>query len=191
MAKKPRSDSKLKNLPQEEQEALWELLTTPQVLMDAEEPEGAMRPFSLQELQAEVPLRHGFTVALSTLSEWHSWYALRQRTERATLRVDQAKLEWLKDNPASTPEELERLGQILFTSESIEEGNAKAFVALRKLSQKDRLLEHDDRRIKLLEEKAAKVDAVEKILQERESAGGGVSEETLALIEAEIGMKKK
>ena len=188
MAKKPRSDSKLKNLLPESQEALWELLTEPQVPMDADQPGGAMRPFTLQELQAEVPLRHGFTVALSTLSEWHSWYSLKLRTERAALRVDQAKLEWLKENPETTPEELERLGQILFTSESIEAGNAKAFVALRKLSQRDRVIEHDGRRIALLEEKAAKYDALTNIGKESGLSEQEIRDKAMAHVDEMLGL---
>jgi len=142
MAKKPRADSKLKNLPKVDQEHLWELLSQPQVAM-SDEPGAPMRPFTLQELQTEVPLLHGFTVALSTLSEWRSWYALRLRTQSAMARADQAKLEWLKENPDATPEDLGRLGQMVFTAESIEDGNIKGFVALMRERNRQRAIELD------------------------------------------------
>jgi hypothetical protein len=165
MAKKPRSDAKLKHLKQEEQEALWELLTTPQVAV-SEEAGSPLRPYTLQELQAEVPLRHGFTVALSTLSEWRAWYGQRLRTQAAMARASQAKLEWLKENPNANPEDLERLGQMVFTSEAVENGDIKAFVALIKANNQKRSLALDERRIKLLEEKAEREEAAQAVTRD-------------------------
>lgn len=165
MAKKPRSDSKLKHLPKEDQEALWNLVTTPQVPI-SDEPNSPLRPLKLQELQAEVPLRHGFTVALSTLSEWRSWYGQRLRTQSAMARAEQAKLEWLKENPEATPEDLERLGQMVFTSEAVENGDIKAFVALIRANNQKRALAIDERRIKLLEEKAKREEAAQAVTKD-------------------------
>ena len=146
MAKKPRSDSKLKNLPQEEQEALWELRTTPQVPLDVEEPEGAMRPFTQRELQVEIPLRHGFTVSAGSLSEWESWFQLKQDFAHSVRRAEEAKLQYLAANPDATPEALMAVGQMIFTNKSMQEGDVAAFVKLSTLMERRKAREFDEKK---------------------------------------------
>lgn len=163
MAKKPRADSKLKNLPDADQETFWRML-------HPDDPE--VKPSTLADLAAFIRERYDFdTLSLSTLSEWHSWYALRQRTLNAQKRADQARLEWLKENPDADPADLEKLGQMVFTAEAIEGGNVKAYVALAKLRLQERTIEHDERRIRLLEEKARRAD--EAAVQMRKLKEGG------------------
>ncbi len=146
MAKKPRSDAKLKNLPAEAQEELWVLRTTPQVPMDAEDPAGAMRPFSQQELQLEIPLRHGFTVSVSSLSEWESWYQQRADFAHSVRRAEEAKLQYLAANPDATPEALMSVGQMIFTNKSMQEGDVAAFVKLSTLMERRKAREFDEKK---------------------------------------------
>ena len=146
--KKPRADSKLKNLPDSEQEALWELLH-PQ---DAE-----ATPWTLDALAVDIQERLGFSVSLSTVSEWRSWYALKRRMEMAAQRANQTSIELAK-NSDLTPEDIERVAQTVFTAETLQGGDVKGYVALAKLRLASRALDHDARRLAVLEAKAAQAD---------------------------------
>ena len=171
-----RSDSKLKRLPESDQETLW-------LLMHPEDPE--TRAYSLEDALVHLEDEHGISCARSTLSEWRAWYALRRRMENAQARAEQAKLEWLKENPDATPEDLERLGQMVFTAESIESGNVKGFVALMRERSRRVALEIDQRKLALLEKKAARLDEIEAKAKEIKK-GGGLSAETLELLEKQL-----
>ncbi|MGE9266509.1 MAG: hypothetical protein ACQKBY_00310 [Verrucomicrobiales bacterium] len=150
--KKPRADAKLKNLPEEDQELFWRMLNP----SDAETPAS-----TLEELGEFIIARYDFdTLSLSTLSEWRSWYALKRRMENARRRAEQTRLELLKDGTL-TAEDIERAAQAVFTSETLESGNVKAFVALAKLRLAARQVEIDERRVQLLEEKAKRLAEIE------------------------------
>lgn len=153
--RKPRADAKLKSLPEEDQAELWRLLSVPT--------EGRDKPLTYDELAVEVPLRFGCATSRSALAEWRSWYALRQRMERARRRAAQATLDWARD-PGMSAEDLERLGQVVFTAESIEGGDVKAYVQLMRLRNQQRALNIDHRKLELLEKKAAQADEAKEVL---------------------------
>lgn len=174
--RKVHANAKIKNLAEDDQETLWLLLhptdsTVPAYTLEA----------ALVHLQEE----HGVECALSTLSEWHSWYALRKRMENAQARADQAKLEWLRENPEASPDELEKLGQMVFTAESIEGGNIKGFVALMRERSRRKALEIDAQKLAILQRKADRLDELEAKAKEIKT-GGGLSPETLEVIEKQL-----
>lgn len=151
--KKPRADSKLKNLPDHIQEGFWLLLHP----TDAE-----VKPYTLEDLGGEIYDKHQLSVSISTLSEWHSWYALKRRMEAAAARANQTSIELAK-NSDLTPEDIERVAQTVFTAETLEAGNVKGYVALAKLRIASRALDHDARKLAILEAKAAKADKAEEV----------------------------
>jgi len=163
--KKPRADSKLKNLPDSVQEGFWLLLHP----SDAE-----VKPYTLEDLGGEIFDKHQLSVSLSTLSEWHSWYALKRRMEQAAERANQTAIALAKDSDL-TPEDIERVAQTVFTAETLEAGNVKGFVALAKLRLASRALDHDARRLKVLEDKAAQADKASEVMGD-----GKLSEEQKA-----------
>lgn len=174
--RKTHANAKIKNLAEGDQETLWLLLhptdsTVPAYTLEA----------ALVHLQEE----HGVECALSTLSEWHSWYALRRRMENAQARADQAKLEWLRENPTASPDELEKLGQMVFTAESIEGGNIKGFVALMRERSRRKALDIDAAKLAILQRKADRLDELEAKAKEIKT-GGGLSAETLELLEKQL-----
>ena len=125
----------------------------------------------------------------STLSEFYSWLRQKRRTERARERAEQAKQKWAKENPEASMEELARYGQFVFTSETIEDGNAKAFVALEKLRLAQKQLKNDQRRIAILEEKEKRAAEAKKTLEQIVSDGdGGLSVATIEKIEQAAGL---
>jgi hypothetical protein len=152
----PRRDATLKNLTQDAQDLLWELMR----------PNGDKPGMSVEQMQAEIALRHGFTVAPSTIYEWRKWYAMRRRFEAAKERAAQAKLEFLKENPDASADELRRVGDFVFTSEAIEGNNIKAYVSLAKLELNRRQFELDSRRLALLEAKATAADQAKEVLED-------------------------
>lgn len=172
--KKVRPEAKIKTLPDEVQATLWELLRIPL--------EGKEKPMTYVEARAWLLADHGVETSNAALSDWYSWYGLRVRTERKKTVIEEAIAELAKADPNKTLEELQAFGQVLFTSESIEDGDAKAFTEVWRASEKaltrkqakeqselDRelrkeALEIDKRKIALLEEKAKQRDEAKGVL---------------------------
>jgi len=144
--KEIRSDAKLKNLSAEALEDLWRFRN----------PEEGGEKLTLEAIAVEIPLRWGFTVSLSTLSEFYSWLRLKRRMDSAAERAQQARLELAKD-PSITPEDLERVAQTVFTAESIEAGNIKGYVSLAKLRLQAE--KHELERAKLEAADKSKIEA--------------------------------
>jgi hypothetical protein len=168
--------AKVKNLPDDDQETLW-LLMHP---TDTTAP-----PYTLEAALVHLQEEHGIECALSTLSEWHSWYALKKRMENAQARANQAKLEWLKENPEASPDELEKLGQMVFTAESIEGGNIKGFVALMRERSRRKALDIDSEKLAILKRKADRLDELEAKAKELKQ-GGGLTAETIEMLEQKL-----
>ena len=176
--RKPRADSKLKNLPDADQEALW-LLMHP---TDAETP-----AWTLEAVGAHVAETHRISVALSTLSEWHSWYALKRRMDMAAERANQTALRLAKDSDL-TPEDIERVAQTVFTAETLQSGDVDGYVKLAKLRLQGRALDHDARKLALLEASAREAKAKLEALTTAAKSNGGLTPETLAQIEEAAGL---
>ena len=141
MARKTRSDAKLKNLPRKAQDQLWRMLHP----LDAE-----TEPLSLVSLRAEVKRLHGFAPSEPSLSEWHSWFELKVEAEEISARMEQTRLMFLREFPEATPEDLERLGQLKYYNDSLgPNGNGKLFVQLYKArTERERLAEATRSKIK-------------------------------------------
>jgi len=143
--KEIRSDAKLKNLPAEALEDLWRFRN----------PEEGGEKLTLEAIAVEIPLRYGFTVSLSTLSEFYAWLRLKRRMDAARERADQAKAELAKD-PNVTLEELERVAQTVFTAEAIEAKDINGYVSLAKLRLQSE--KHDLERAKLAAAAKTKIE---------------------------------
>lgn len=173
--KKVRPEAKIKTLPDEVQATLWELLHVPM--------EGKEKPMTYVEARAWLLQEHEVQTSNGALSDWFSWYGLRLRTERKKAVIDEAIAELAKSDPNKTLEELQAFGQVLFTSESIENGDGKTFTEVWRASEKaltrkqakeqaeldrqlrERALELDARKVAILEKKAAIADAAEEIIK--------------------------
>lgn len=173
--KDTRADAKLKNLPEEDLEFLWTMRNPSE---DGEK-------VKFEDIRVYIKNELGIQVSGSTLSEFYSWLTLKKRMERAEQRAEQAKLEMLKDGNFDA-DDIERVAQAVFTNESFEAGNVKSYVALAKLRLARRALDHDERRIKLLEENAASAKA--KLENLVTTNRGGLTAETLKIIEEAAGL---
>jgi hypothetical protein len=168
--KKPRGDAKLKNLAPEKRKALYELL----------------QQHTLDEVV--VLLRSdGIHTGTRALSEFYSWYPLSQHLEQAStfassLRTQLAQDPRLKDKAA----ELAEFAQIAFEARAIQSQNSEEFLALKKTRLKEREVTlNESKHEKALREEKAKNDAAKSALEKAKSKGG-LSAETLALIEEQL-----
>ena len=112
-----RADAVLKNLPAEALEDLWRM----------RHPEEGGQPMTLEAICAEVPRLYNVTCSMGALSNFYKWLRLKRRMEEAKSRSQQVVEELAKDGRMST-EELMEAGQMVFASETLDNGNVKAFV---------------------------------------------------------------
>lgn len=123
---KPRSDSKLKTLPEERQEQIVAWART----QKTEDHPGGLA-YAREQLAAD-----GLKVSMSTLSEFVSWYALQQRFAKAASRANQVADLLRQRNPEMQPEQVRKLAQSIFTLEALDSGDAETFVNLEHLKLK-------------------------------------------------------
>lgn len=175
MEKEIRADAKLKNLPPEILEELWRLRNP------ADEDE---KKFTFVEVLVWLK-GHGIDSSLGALSEFYSWLRLKRRIEAAAERATQVRMELAKDSTI-TPDDLERIAQTVFTAETIEGGDVEAFVKLATLRLNRQRVDQDERKLKLLEAKAAFYDAVKE--KAKNAGSGGVTAEQMEEIERRLKM---
>ena len=165
--KDPRADAKLQNLPQADLDDLWRF----------RHPEDGGEKITLEAIAVQVPRLYGFTISLAALSGFYAWLGLKRRLDQRNELIDQL----LRDaaaQPGATPEAIERKAQVLFMTETVAREDLKGFAKIAKIGQ-DRVkldqnkevlklnqekVSHDERRLKLLEAKAAKADAAKEVL---------------------------
>lgn len=176
--KKPRADSKLKNLPTEQQAAIWEL-------MHPQTPDTT--PWTLDAVAVFCQERLGFSTTLSSLSEWRSWYQLGRRMDAASNRANQTAIELARNSDLS-PEDIERVAQTVFTAETLEQGNVKGYVALAKLRLASKAQAMDERKLALLEANAREAKAKLLAMTTAAKSTGGLTPETLRQIEEAAGL---
>ena len=175
--KEIRADAKLKNLQSEALEILWRFRN----------PEEGGEKLTLEAVAVQVQELYGFSVSLSSLSEFYKWLRLKKRMESAAERSSQARLA-LASDPGMTPEILARVGQMVFTAETIEDGNVKAYVELVKLQLQAKSLEINAAKLKLLVDAAAEAKAKLTALTNAAKSNGGLTPETLKQIEEAAGL---
>jgi len=161
-----RADAKLQNLPEEALQELWRY----------RHPEEGGTPMTLDAIAAALPERFGFSIALSSLSGFYRWLELKRRMEARECAAEQLKSELARD-PSKSNEDIKRAGQRLFLTEGIIERDFKKFAGMvkmdtdtAKLKQADKKIEIqkqglriDERKLAILEAKAAKADQASEV----------------------------
>ena len=165
-------------------------------------PEKDGQKLTLVEVMVELQENQGISIkSLSSISGFYKWLAVRRDFQNSRNVVYQIKEEMRKDR-SMTPEAIERAGVVMLATRGIQMKDAKLFSAMMKigqgrtkldqndkrLKQTDQSLEHDARRIRLLEEAAA--EAKRKILELTSMAKstGGLTPETIKQIEEAAGL---
>jgi hypothetical protein len=142
---------------------------------------------SMEAIAALLPDTYNISCSVSVVSEFYKWLRLRKRMENAAERASQARYALAQD-PNMTPDMLARVGQMVFTAETIEDGNVKAYVELVKLQLQARSLEINARKLKLLEDSAKEAKARLTALTTAAKSNGGLTPETLKQIEEAAGL---
>jgi hypothetical protein len=171
MSRKPRADSALKTLPLDQQEKLFALL----------------RKTSYEKALPIVAKEFGVRTSSGALSQFFSWYPLSRRLEQAKSFADTITAQ-IKANPHLNldAEKISAVGQIAFEAQALAEQDPKLYVSMRKLRQKDAGLalasKNQELRLKQYEDKIA---AARSALEKAKSKGG-VSRETMQIIEQQL-----
>ena len=163
--KKPRSDSKLANLPEDQQDEVF-----------------AWCKEGYEVARDLCKARLGLSVSVRCLSDWHAWRRRQEALRYGNSRVMQT-LEWFRTNkPGATPEEI-RSATFLSLS-LLHEDDPE--IQLQLLKEQGRDLDRGlaQRRIKILEDNAAKAKAALEGLKTK----GGLTAETLKTIEEAAGL---
>jgi hypothetical protein len=163
--RKPRSDSKLKTLPEDVQERIA----------------GWCREDGLQSAcsRCAAELQPPLKTNIQSLSEFFAWWNLRQTFNRAEQLAQQTE-EFLKNEfPDATPEKIAAAGQLTFTLQAAASGNAKEFreleylrvrkeeaaanlrIAEAKIAQKDKQIAQKDQDLQLASRRVAVLEAKE------------------------------
>lgn len=162
--KEIRTDAKLKNLSQQMLDELWRFRY----------PEEGGEKLTLEAICVALPKLCGFTVSISTLSEFYGWLKVKRRLDARANLADQLKAELAKD-PDITEDQIRRAGQRLFMAEGIIEKDARVFAEMVRIGQDERrmaqndetlalrkkVVQMDERRLAMLEAKSARLDAAE------------------------------
>lgn len=169
--KKPRGDAKLKTLPDALQEALFQVL----------------RSTTAEKAAAWLLKDHGVKTSAGALSEFFSWYPLSRRLEQAASFADQLRDQLLKLPDLNLDAaKLSQVAQVAFEARAVQEQDSELYVALKKRRQKDAELALSESKHALaLKQYEEKISAARSSLEKAKSKGG-LSKETLALIEEQL-----
>ena len=154
MSAKPRSDSILKNLPEERQDAIAEW---------CREPKTEECPGGLQHAR-EMLASDGLKVSLRAVSEFFAWYRMRSTLRGIDAKAANYEELFKKECPEATLEQIAKIGQSIFTMEASTYGDVKTFIELESLrlaqataATKGRQKEHDlklsGQRLKVMQSK--------------------------------------
>jgi hypothetical protein len=141
-------------------------------------PEKDGQKLTLVEVMVELQENQGISIkSLSSISGFYKWLAVRRDFQNSRNVVYQIKEEMRKDR-SMTPEAIERAGVVMLATRGIQMKDAKLFSAMMKigqgrtkldqndkrLKQTDQSLEHDARKLAMLEAKAAKADQADQVM---------------------------
>lgn len=149
--KKPRGEAILKNLPDALQEELWQVA----------------RRTTYPKAIAWLKEKHEITITEGPLSKWFGWYprslTLRMAAETSSqLEQTILKMPELKIAAAQARE----VAQASFEIQAARDRDAKLFLDLGELRLKEKKSHQDERRIALLEKKAAQADKAEGVTRD-------------------------
>lgn len=119
MNRKPRSDSKLKNLPEAVQAQIADWCAQDSLQS------------ALSRCAAE--LQPPVHTSLTSLSEWYAWYRLSATFAQADQHAKQVEELLRKTFPDATPEKIAAAGQLVFTMQAANAGDAEEFRAMESL----------------------------------------------------------
>lgn len=148
MSRKPRADAKLKTLPDALQERLYQEL----------------RRTSQAKVIAWLKTDHEIETSAGALTDFFTWYPRTQSLRHAATFADQFVAQASKlPEFAGNVSELQRAAEVLFQIQAAQDRDPKLFVELMKISLAKKDQELNERKVKLLEAKAALADQAKEV----------------------------
>lgn len=170
-ARKQRSDSTLKTLPEVVQEQLFALLRAQSY--------AAVRTIVAERWQVET--------SAASLSEFFRWYPIQRRMATAASTADEvAKTLRTLGDVRLDDDQVSRAAQAVFEAQAMREGDAETYMGLRKirLKQEDQRIASGSLELKVRQYED-KIAAARASLEKAKSKGG-LDKSTLALIEEQL-----
>ncbi len=127
--KHPRADAKLKRLPESVQARIAERLGQPGVTQ--------------KDVLAWLRTEHSVSSSAAALSDWLSWYALRQQLARNESAVEALITDLAHKDPSVSPEKLQELGQQFFSALAVQTQDPKTWFLTQQIALKGRQLDLD------------------------------------------------
>lgn len=149
--KKPRGDAKLKTLPDALQEELFQLL----------------RRTTADKSALWLLEKHGVKTSAGALSEFFSWYPRSGWLKQSASFADSLQAQ-IKNLPALkvTADQAAQVAQVAFELQAAQDRDPKLFLALRQQDHDAATLRLNERKVKLLEAKAAMADQAKKVTED-------------------------
>lgn len=152
-ARKQRSDSTLKTLPEVVQEQLFALLRAKSY--------AEVRKIAAEKWQVET--------SAASLSEFYRWYPVSRRLVAAASTADEvAKTLRALGDVKLDDDQVSRAAQAVFEAAAIREGDADTYIGLANIRLKREAGQRDSRRIALLEKRAALADEAEGVVKDND-----------------------
>jgi hypothetical protein len=120
---KPRSDAKLKTLPDERQKEIYDRL----------------RRGGVRQVRAWLS-DQGFSISIRALSEFYAWFEMRKRFEQDERSVNRVIEELKRETPNLTQQQLDSLAQRMFTMLTIRDGDIKSWLGIQRAKWRKRKL---------------------------------------------------
>lgn len=137
---------------------------------------------SLDAVLVVLKQEHGIEVSISTLSYFYKRLRFKRGIAAAKERAEQARLELAQSGELDI-DAIEQVAQGVFTAQMTDDGNVKAFLALREIkllerqvADKEKRTALDERKMKLLEDKARAFDQAQDKIKQLRDAKGSVDE---------------
>jgi hypothetical protein len=138
----PRSDAKLKNLPREVLDELWDLKAP----ADAEQ-----KALGLVEICGVIRDQYKIEIGKSALAEFYQWLEVQRRMRARETLIDQVK-EIIARDATLSPEQVRKAGQRLFMADGILERDVSKFATAASLEGDDYRAAQKDQEIALRKE---------------------------------------
>jgi len=166
--RKPRSDSVLKTLPEDAQRRIAEYCAE----------------HSLAEAASWIYSNFEEKVSISMVSDFLSWRMMKEEMASVANFTDDVKgmLKALPDLNLSD-DQVSRAGQAIYEARSLKTDNPKLFIALRQLRQRDAQLEIESGKLQQRVREYEEKNAAAKAALEGVKSKGGITPETLKIIE--------
>lgn len=137
-----RSDAKLKNLPRETLDELWDLKFPA---------DPAQKALGLVEICGVLRDQYGIEIGKSALAECYQWLEVQRRMWARESLIDQVK-EIIARDASLSPEQVRKAGQRLFMADGILERDVTKFATAASLEGDDYRAAQKDREIELRKE---------------------------------------